>query len=377
MNAAHHSADLIVIGGGIHGCSAALHAALRSMSVIVLEKDTVGRHASGVNAGGVRRLGRHFAEVPISQRSMEMWYGIADFLEDDCGFQMAPQIMVAETEVELAQLAARRDELQKMGFTHEVLLDRAELHDRLPAVADHVVGGLACLDDGFAQPYQTTFAFQRKAESLGVRFFEHTPARQVKREGRDWQVDTGSLRFAAPRLLNAAGAWAGDLAEALGEPAPVEAIAPMMIVSGRLPHFCDAVVGAAGRPLSFKQMPNGTVVMGGGRRGRADKSTNLSEIKFSELLLTAQTAIDIFPAMRNATIIRSWAGVEGRMPDDIPVIGPSARHEGLYHAFGFSAHGFQLGPGVGEIMGNLIATGASNAELQPFSIARFGDAPQS
>ena len=227
------------------------------------------------------------------------------------------------------------------------------------------------------QPYQTTFAFQRKAESLGVRFFEHTRAGQVRKEGRDWQVDTGTLRFAAPSLLNAAGAWAGDLAAMLGELAPVEAIAPMMIVTGRLPHFCDAVVGATGRPLSFKQMPNGTVVMGGGRRGRADKSTNLSEINFPELMLTAQTAIGIFPAMRDATIIRSWSGVEGRMPDDIPVIGPSARHEGLYHAFGFSAHGFQLGPGVGDIMGNLIATGASNAPLQPFSIARFSHAPQS
>ncbi|CRK76275.1 Hydrogen cyanide synthase subunit HcnC precursor [Nereida ignava] len=376
MSAMDHSADLIVIGGGIHGCSAALHAALRGMSVIVLEKDTVGRHASGVNAGGVRRLGRHFAEVPISQRSMEMWYSIADFLEDDCGFQIAPQIIVAETEDELARLAARRNELNELGFTHEVLLDRSEVRTHLPAVADHVVGGLACLDDGFAQPYQTVFAIQRKAESLGVRFFEHTRAREVRKDGSDWRVETDALRFAAPSLLNAAGAWAGELAQSLGEPAPVEAIAPMMIVTGRLPHFCDAVVGASGRPLSFKQMPNGTVVIGGGRRGRADKSKNLSEMKFPELMLTAQTAIDIFPPMRDATIIRSWSGVEGRMPDDIPVIGPSAQHENLYHAFGFSAHGFQLGPGVGEIMGNLIATGASNAPLQPFSIARFVDAPQ-
>ena len=67
------TADLVVIGGGIQGCSAALHAALRGLSVIVIEKDTVARHASGVNAGGVRRLGRHYAEIPISQRSMEIW----------------------------------------------------------------------------------------------------------------------------------------------------------------------------------------------------------------------------------------------------------------------------------------------------------------
>lgn len=373
MTAALHSgrsADLLVVGGGIHGCSAALHAALRGMSVIVLEKDSVGRHASGVNAGGVRRLGRHYAEVPISQHSMQIWYGIADFLDDDCGFQIAPQIKVAETEAELASLAARAADLRAMGFDHEVMLDQAELRRLLPAVADHALGGLAALRDGFAQPYKTTFAFQRKATALGVRFHESCPATAVRRDA-GWIVTTPQGDFRASRLLNAAGAWGGRLAGMLGEPAPVEAIAPMMLVTNRLPHFCDAVVGATGRPLSFKQMPNGTVVIGGGRRGRADAASNMSEILFPELRLTAQTAAELFPVMRGAQIIRSWSGVEARMPDDIPVIGASARHEGLFHAFGFSAHGFQMGPGVGEIMAGLIATGGTNAPLAPFSIARF------
>jgi len=373
MTAALHSgrsADLLVVGGGIHGCSAALHAALRGMSVIVLEKDSVGRHASGVNAGGVRRLGRHYAEVPISQHSMQIWYGIADFLDDDCGFQIAPQIKVAETEAELASLAARAADLRAMGFDHEVMLDQAELRRLLPAVADHALGGLAALRDGFAQPYKTTFAFQRKAAALGVRFHESCPATAVRRDA-GWIVTTPQGDFRASRLLNAAGAWGGRLAGMLGEPAPVEAIAPMMLVTNRLPHFCDAVVGATGRPLSFKQMPNGTVVIGGGRRGRADAASSMSEILFPELRLTAQTAAELFPIMRGAQIIRSWSGVEARMPDDIPVIGASARHEGLFHAFGFSAHGFQMGPGVGEIMAGLIATGGTNAPLAPFSIARF------
>ncbi len=373
-HAATHSgrtADLLVIGGGIHGCSAALHAALRGMSVIVLEKDSVGRHASGVNAGGVRRLGRHYAEVPISQHSMQIWYGINDLLDDDCGFQIAPQIKVAETQAELDALAARAADLNALGFDHEVMLDRAQLRALLPAVADHALGGLAALQDGFAQPYQTTFAFQRKAAALGVRFHEGCAAGAIRQEGGDWVVETPQGAFRAAKLLNAAGAWGGVLAQSLGEPAPVQAIAPMMIVTNRLPHFCDAVVGATGRPLSFKQMPNGTVVIGGGRRGRADAARNLSEILFPELRLTAQTAADLFPVMRGANIIRSWSGVEACMPDEIPVIGPSARHAGLYHAFGFSAHGFQMGPGVGDILAGLIATGGTNAPLAPFSIARF------
>ena len=363
--------DLIVIGGGIHGCSAALHAAMRGMTVTLIEKDTVGRHASGVNAGGVRRLGRHFAEVPISDRSMEIWNRIEDLVDDDCGFQRAPQIKVAETEAELDRLRDRAETLRTMGFTHEVILDQAEMRRLLPAVAPHCVGALASLDDGFAQPYQTTFAFRRKAESLGVRFIEGTAVRRVRREGGDWLAETDGETVRGGVLLNCAGAWANEIARQLGEPAPVEAIAPMMIVTGRMPHFCDAVVGGAGRPLSFKQMPNGTVVIGGGLRGRVRIEENRSEMIFRELRRTAETAMAIFPIMRGATIVRSWSGIEGRMPDDIPVIGPSGTSEKAFHAFGFSAHGFQMGPAVGAIMAELAATGATNAPIGPFSISRF------
>jgi sarcosine oxidase subunit beta len=74
--------------------------------------------------------------------------------------------------------------------------------------------------------------------------------------------------------------------------------------------------------------------------------------------------------MRGATIVRAWAGIEARMPDDIPVIGASASAQGVYHQFGFSAHGFQLGPGVGALMAELVATGATNLPIAPFRVDR-------
>ena len=365
------SADLLVVGGGIHGCAAALFCVQRGMKVILLEKETVARHASGVNAGGVRRLGRHIAEVPISARSMALWHRIGEIVDDDTGFAFAPQIKVAETDDEFARLRERAAELNRLGYFHEVVLDRAELRRHLPAVADHAVGGLAVLDDGFAQPFWTTFAFAQQARRAGVDIREGHEASRIERTGDLWRIEAVGESFAAPKLLNTAGAWGGKLAEMLGEPAPLEPVAPMMIVTTRLPHFCDAVVGAEGRPLSFKQMPNGTCVIGGGRRGRADAASGLSEILFPELRLTAETAMSLFPIMRDATIVRSWSGVEGRMPDDIPVIGPSARHEGLYHAFGFSAHGFQMGPGVGDLMAELISTGQTQSPIAAFDIGRF------
>jgi sarcosine oxidase subunit beta len=75
--------------------------------------------------------------------------------------------------------------------------------------------------------------------------------------------------------------------------------------------------------------------------------------------------------MQNARIVRTWAGIEGSMPDAIPVLGPSCNAPGVIHAFGFSAHGFQLGPIGGQIVAELIDTGASSLPIEPFSIARF------
>lgn len=370
------SCDLIVIGAGIHGCSTALFAAMRGMSVVVLEKDSVARHASGVNAGGVRRLGRHFAEVPISVRSMRIWHGIADLVGDDCGFQVAPQIKLALSEADLSAMRRRVADLTALGYDHETILTPAEVRRYIPGVSDRVVGAIACLDDGFAQPFQATFALYRKAKSLGVRFHEGLAARSVGRApDGNWQVETDSGTFLAPKLQISAGLWSGTFAQSVGEPTPMRPYAPMMMVTTRLRPFCSAVVGAAGIPLSFKQMPNGTVVIGGGRPGLPDAATNRAEATFAPLRLSAQIVTSLFPIMAEASVVRAWAGLEGRMIDEIPVVGASKRHAGLYYAYGFSLHGFQLGPGMGEIMAELIATGRSPVDLTPLRVDRFETTP--
>ena len=105
-------ADVVVIGGGIHGCSAALQLALRRRRVILLERNYVGRHASGINAGGVRRLGRDPEEVPLSVEGMPLWHGIRDLVGDDCGFSACGQVKVAESEAELATLRAELTQLK-------------------------------------------------------------------------------------------------------------------------------------------------------------------------------------------------------------------------------------------------------------------------
>src|SRR5262249_10304286 len=97
----------------------------------------------------------------------------------------------------------------------------------------------------------------------------------------------------------------------------------MLMITAPLPPFIKPVVGATGRPLSFKQFRNGTVLIGGGHRGRLARDDNRTELDFHGLALSARTVWELFPVIRDAQIVRCWAGVEARMPADIPVIGPS------------------------------------------------------
>ena len=363
-------AEVLVVGAGLHGCSAALQLARRGVAVTVLEKDHAGRHASGVNAGGVRTLGRHRAEIPIALASRELWHQIRELVDDDCGFVPCGQVKIAETDDDLAVLRERVEGLQAAGFQHEVLVDGETLREIVPAASPACPGGIWVKDDGAANPYRTTMAFRRAAARAGAVFHEGVRVLEVQREADRWRLATSAGEFRAPRLVNCAGAWGGQLAARLGDPVPLQPIAPMLMVTARMPPFIIPTAGVVNRPLSFKQVNNGTVIIGGGHLGTPFPDENRTRLDFRKLAISARTASAVFPIMRQARIVRCWAGIEGRMPDDIPVIGPGSR-EGVFHAFGFSAHGFQLGPAVGGIIADLVTTGSSNLPIEAFRADRF------
>lgn len=99
---------------------------------------------------------------------------------------------------------------------------------------------------------------------------------------------------------------------------------------------------------------------------------NRTILDWHKLASHVRTVWELFPIMHGAPIIRSWAGIEARMPDDLPVFGRSAWHESVYHQFGFSADGFQLGPGAGAVMAEIIATGRPNVPIAALGVDRVG-----
>lgn len=367
----NREADAIVVGGGIHGLSAALHLARMGKSVIVLERRYAGRHSSGVNAGGVRTLGRALAEVALSVEGMALWHRIEDLVGDDCGFRSHGFIRVAEDDAQVEALVRRREQTRALGFRHEELIDRDELRRIVPAIAPHCAGGLIARGDGAADPYRSTLAFKRAAESAGAVVIEGEGVKAITRAGSRWRVESLSESYVAPHVVNCAGAWAGEIAAMVGDSAPVGVRPSMMIVTERVPRFVEPTIGSVGRKLSFKQTSEGTVLIGGGQPGIADRATEQTRVNPVNLARSAQAAMALFPAMRGVRIARSWCGIEAQMPDDIPVIGASSRAPGIVHAFGFSGHGFQLGPIVGRAVAEIVAKGDTALPIGPFCLDRF------
>jgi sarcosine oxidase subunit beta len=154
---------------------------------------------------------------------------------------------------------------------------------------------------------------------------------------------------------------------------PLEANGYMLMITARVAPFVKPVVGATHRSLSFKQFDNGTVMIGGALKARAWPEENRTALDFAKLSECARTVSEIFPITGEAHIVRAWAGIEGRMPDDIPILGPSSTSEGVWHSFGYSAHGFQMGPICGSIVAELVTTGATTHPIAPFAVRRFAE----
>lgn len=364
--------DVLIVGGGLQGLSSALQLARRGFGVRLVEAEYCGRHASGVNAGGVRTLGRHLAEIPLALSARdEFWHHLREFLDDDGGFVASGQLQVAENEADIASAQRRIAELQVHGFTHECWVDQAQARELVPSIAGHVLGGIWVERDGHALPYRVVTAFRRAALAAGVVVHENCPVRRIECHGELWQVHTDAACFECDYVVNTSGAWAGTFAEQLGDTVPLAPGGLMLMVTQRMAPFVKPVLGARGRPLSFKQFDNGTVLIGGGLRCSADAARRYAAVDLASMTRSAQTVVDLFPHLHDALIVRAWAGVEGFLPDQIPVLGPSAGSARAIHAFGFSAHGFELSPVVGQIVADLIERRSTRWPIEAFSIGRF------
>jgi sarcosine oxidase, subunit beta len=371
-------ADVVIVGGGLMGAATAFFLRRRGVSVVMLERGLVGQQASGVNFGNVRRQGRYLRQLPLAHRSRDIWGQLPELIGHDAEFIATGHVRVAYTQEQVAAVEKYAADAKGWGLELQII-GRNELLARFPFFGPEVIAGSYSPHDGHANPRLAAPAFGRAAQREGAQVVENCEVRHIEKSGAEFRVATANgLVVTAPTALVCSGAWGGAMSASFGEPVPMTPKGPTMGVTEPLPYGIVPVVGVSTKieheGVYFRQVKRGNIVFGGGRRNPAYLDERRANVNPHWTLAQLHELRRIAPALGRVHVLRTWSGVEGYLSDDLPIMGPSATTSGLYYAFGFCGHGFQLGPGVGDVMAELIATGATTTPIEPFHIRRFAAA---
>jgi sarcosine oxidase, subunit beta len=366
----------LIVGAGIHGCALALFLARAGWSVIVVEKNVAGRHASGVNAGGLRLLMRDWQEYPLAELAISHWNNLDALIGPDAKQQCevrlgTSQIALALDSAELKWAEARVKDMKRRSLGEEELISREDVRRLLPAISKSALGGLISRRDGHANPVAATRAFRESAKTAGAVIVEHCRVLGLSESSGGWRVETTHGQYRSDVVINCSGAWGSRTAALANEDLPEKVLAPSMMVTTRVKPFVTPVVIGIDRPFSFKQNAAGSLVIGGGILGEACLDQDASFTVMDRMAQSAVATIEAFPALAQIAILRTWTGLEGGTPDGLPIIGPGVKHSNLWHVFGFCGHGFLLAPAVGEVVARSLVAGKTDSLLAHFLPRRF------
>lgn len=369
MNAAF---DLVVIGGGIHGCTTALFAARGGLSVALIERGALCREASGVNAGTLTMQMTRVALIPYALRAHAMWADAPRWLGHDVGVVVCDGLSLAFTEQEEALLSERAVKRRDAGAPIE-LIGASRAQQIEPGLGPGVRLAGHCTVDGYANAYLTGVAFRTALLQAGVTLMEGTAATGIDMDGTGYGVKTAGGVVRGRRLLIAGGVWIEPMLAWLGVHLPIKVLVNQLVVTERQRPVMRTVLGIASGLLSLKQYPHGTTVIGGGWQGEGDRDRGGVALMPDRLIGNVRLACHAIPALAEARIARAWAGLEAETADALPAVGPIPGHPDAY-VCGSVHSGYTSGLYIARLLADRILE--REPELPLFPIDRLLDSPE-
>ncbi|MEO8293464.1 MAG: FAD-binding oxidoreductase [Actinomycetota bacterium] len=368
------TADVVVVGAGVVGCSAAYHlAAAGAGTVLVLERaDAVGTGSTGACAGGFRFQFSSKINVELSIASVPMIVGFAEEHGLPLDVVQDGYLFLVRDRATLASFAAAAEMQRGLGVDAR-LLTPEEAAEIAPGISqDGLVGATFCPDDGIADPAGLTLGYATAARRAGADVQLGIEVTEIlTRDGRVTGVRTVDGDVGAGAVVNAAGPWAAALAATAGVDLPLEPIPRMVVTTGAFPGVPPRRTLVIDAATSFYLHREGEgVLMGmGGAQEHASFSLDVDARFVEEELLPV--AIRVFPPLAQAGLAASWAGLYEMTPDRHPILGESPV-PGLWLANGFSGHGFQHAPVVGKLLAEMIVEGrARTVDVASLALQRF------
>ncbi len=368
-----NSAEVVIIGGGISGCSIAYNLAKKGVNnIVVLEKNYICSGSTGRCGAGVRMQWGTEMNWKIAKKSIEFFENANEILEydRDVDFKQSGYLLVADTEKEVDQFK-RNIEVQHDCGVPSRLLTLDEAREIVPHLNTDVLKGAAfCGRDGFLNPFKTTDAYYKAAKRLGVEFNTFTEAVGFKVEsGKITGVETTKGFISTNIVVNAANAYAKNLCDMIDMDIPVYSERHQILVTEPVEPMQGPMVMSFGLNFYVQQSPEGSFIMGRGDTNEPRDLRVTSSWHFVEEM--AKTVNMVLPPISKLRMVRQWAGLYNMTPDKQPIYDKAENVEGFYLAAGYSGHGFMFGPVTGIVMSEMILSEKPTIDVSMLNLNRF------
>ena len=416
------SVDVVIVGGGIAGCSTAWELARAGVKVALLEKGLIGAEQSSRNWGWVRQQGRDPKELELARLSLDLWPQLSAQLGRNVGFHACGVTFVTQSEKELSSWKTWRDTAAGYGIKSEIL-SAQQVRQRVPGCPSASwAGGLTTPADGRAEPARVAPYMAMAAQKLGAAIVEQCAVETVETtNGRVSGVVTEKGHIGCGAVVIAGGAWSSLFLQKMGISFPQAFVhGSVAYMQADSMHLRDSIVTPN---FAIRECSDGGFIVAKGGRGtvyitpallrhawrfwptfqvrrknvqlrlgrfwqswREERnyiSQGVSPFTTNRILDpepnmallddAVRLAREAFPRLSEGSVQSAWGGCIDSTPDAVPVLSGIDTLPGLFVASGFSGHGFGLGPGVGLAMASLVQGRSAPIDMAPFSFTRMTD----
>lgn len=366
-------ADIVIIGGGISGVSIAYNLAKKGKkNIILVEKEYIASGATGSCGAGIRQQWGTKMNCLIAKMSCEFFETANEVLEydGDIEFEQGGYLLLASTEKEKEQFSKNVKLQNSLGINSKVL-SLEEAKEIVPILnTSDFVSATYFEKDGHLNPFFTTLAFSKAAEKLGVQIMKYTEVIGITTKNKKiTSVITSKGIIETSEVVNAAGGYSQHIAKMVGVELPIYSERHQILVTEPVDPILNTMVMSFSGNFYCQQVPHGGIIMG---RGDVDEprdgNINSSWHFLDEM---SKCITNLLPPLKNAMVIRQWAGLYNITPDRQPIIGKVSEIKGLYLAVGFSGHGFMFGPATGLLLSEIIMGEETSIDISSLNLERF------
>ena len=371
------TADVIVIGGGINGCTTAYTLAKRGVKrVVLVEKGHIASGPTGRSSGIVRQHYSHETLAAMARDSVKVWQTFEHTIGGDAGFvQCGVVFAVGPNDADSIRATVAMH--QRIGIDAHIL-SAADMKNLDPQIS---TDGLSCAafepGGGYADPALAAASYAEAAQKLGVEIMRKTTVTGLKIDNNKIAgVTTSAGDISSPVVINAAGVWGGHIAEMAGAHIPIKASRHPVVLLRRptawrnpTPVWADLLTGWYFKPERNTGMMVGSLA---DTADDVDPDNHATTLTFEEIEEYSGGALTRFPVLEEGAAQGGWAGLYDVTPDWQPVIDRTPHVEGFFCAVGMSGHGFKIAPAIGQAVAELVLDGACKTyDLSLFRYSRF------